>query len=152
MGVAFYPIGDNELRIVVDEADAGPDSEIVIELPFRKGQLLRHKSIATGGDGPGVRELQSFLARSAGAPLGDPVALLDVEFRAQKEAELAPGEVVLDVQPTWPVLMYCGTPAEGFTSNEQGRLYFRPTPDVEGVTLAAEFILRRGWPPSVGSA
>lgn len=143
MGVVLLPIGDKEYLVEISDDSAGPTTEFVIDLPFRKGVVLRHKAFGSGG---GVASIESYLSRSSNAPTANP---LHVEFRAVPiGGDAFPAlPTTIDEQPTWPVLFYAATRNEGLTSTAQGRLYYRPTPDVSGVQIVAEFTLREGWPP-----
>ena len=141
MAVTVAGIREGEYLITIAESGVGPGTATRIDLPFRKGQILRCKAIVSGG---GVTTFEPLLSRRS----TDVGGSLGVEFRATPSGDDATPALplVVDEQPTLPVLFYGASDELPHLDTGQGRLWWRAQPDVIGVTVEAEIIVRCGWP------
>lgn len=141
MAVTVAGIGDGEYLITVTEAGVGPATAIRIDLPFRKGRIMRAKGI---GSNAGIGSIEFLLSRKS----TDTGGSLGVEFRALPIGDDASPALplVVDEQPNDPILFFAASDELPHLGTGKGRLWFRPQPDVVGATIEAEFLVRAGWP------
>lgn len=141
MPVQVRPINDDEIQVLISLTAVDSTTTVAIELPMRKGRIMRHKAHLVSGSG---KQIDTVVARTAAAALA--ANGVDVEFEAGPVGTSPADRLIIDEQPNDPALFYAAAAGEGLTTG-QGRLYYRPGPNSGGDNeIEAEFMLRKGWP------
>ena len=141
MPVVVRPINDDEYQVLIDLTAVDSTTVVPIDLPMRKGRIMRHKARLISGSG---KTIETLVARSATATTGVPV-----EFVATPIGTSTADKLIIDEQPNDPVLFFAADvddPTQCLPTGT-GRLYYRPQPNTgANNVIEAEFMIRRDWP------
>lgn len=141
MPVVIRPINDDEIQVLVDLVNVDNATTVAIDLPLRKGRIMRHKAQLVSGAGNRIDTLVARTAAAAAAANGR-----DVEFEAGPIGTTPTLRKIIDEQPNDPALFYAAATGENLGTG-QGRLYYRPRPSTGADNvISAEFMIRKGWP------